>query len=86
MNSLEESIASRSRDNLKQDVIQRLSTWLHENNQLVNRIKIAWEGLSDAEKNDNRCIRIREDKRPQGEHARRYNAATAPEVAILMDN
>ena len=57
-----------------------------DNNHLIQQLKTAQDYLAEGSINEERMIIIREDKRPQGEHAHRYNAQSAPEVAILMDN
>ena len=63
-----------------------LTKWFHENNHLVRELKTARDVLAEAENSEERQIIIRENKRPQGEHTRCYNAQSAPEVTILMDN
>jgi hypothetical protein len=55
--------------------------------QSVTLTSTAWSwNSSEGANSEERQIIIREDKRPRGEHARRYNAQSVPEVAILMDN
>ncbi|KAL8616708.1 hypothetical protein ACOMHN_031690 [Nucella lapillus] len=56
---------------------------MHANNSYVQNLKSAKDELL-AEKNMK--VIIREDKRPQGEHSRRFNKQQSSEIAILMDN
>lgn len=57
--------------------LQRL---LHEHNQLIQLFKTALEMMPS----DDHKIVIRADKRPAGEHERRFNAPMLNEVAIVV--
>lgn len=87
LDSVENEISARSHSNLNPEIIDGLTTMLHENNQYVREIKTAKEVIDQhSEPTSTKKIVIREDRRPQGEHARRYNAPTSHEVAVLMEN
>jgi hypothetical protein len=89
MDSMEDSLCARLRNSgnrLNNAILTSLTTWLHEHNQFVSQIKTAMETVAELGNNDERKIVIREDKRPQAEHARRYNAQSTAEIAILMSN
>ena len=85
LDSLDSEIRARQYNNLDNDILHQLTHWFHEHNHLIRSLKTAREEIEDGNIEGNRKIVIREDKRPTGEHARRYNAQTAPEVAILME-
>lgn len=58
----------------------QLQQLLHEHNRLIQLFKTALEMMPS----DNHKIVIRADKRPAGEHERRFNAPTLNEVAIVV--
>ncbi|XP_054287893.1 uncharacterized protein LOC129003620 [Macrosteles quadrilineatus] len=60
--------------------VEDIQQMFHEENQLVRSFKTAMELLPT----DNYKVVIRADRRPPGEHERRYNAPTADEVAIVI--
>ena len=62
------------------DLIEQLQQLLHDQNQLVVLFKTSLEMMPS----DDHRIVIRADKRPAGEHERRYNAPTMNEIAILV--
>lgn len=64
----------------KREIIMQLQHLLHENNQLVKLFKTALEMMPS----DDHKIVIRADKRPAGEHERRFNAPMLNEVAIVV--
>lgn len=68
---------------LRREIIGELQHLLHEHNQLINTFKTARERMiSDRYK-----VVIRADKKPVGEHERRYNAPQVDEVAVvIVDN
>lgn len=70
------TIASRA----KRQILFELQTFLHQNNGLVRLFKTALDRMPS----DNHKIVIRADKTPFGEHARRFNAPTIDEVAIVI--
>lgn len=53
----------------KREIILQLQQLLHEHNQLIRLFKTALEMMPS----DNHKIVIRADKRPAGEHERRFN-------------
>ena len=63
-----------------QDIVTELQQMLHQHNTYVDILKTALQRMpSDAYK-----VVIRADKKPAGEHARRFNAPTTDEVAIVI--
>ena len=66
---------------LQMEIVLRLQEMLHEHHCYVRDIKCALEKMRAQE--DYRVV-IRPDKRPTGEHERRYNAPTTNEVAIIL--
>ena len=71
---------------LKAPVLQGLQEMLHQQNARVNEFKIAVEILAevpDYEKTACR-IKIHHERRPPGEHERRYNEPSVSEVALLL--
>ena len=85
LDSLAEQVQTRQFGQLRPEILQELTEWFMANNHLIRSLKTAQENIQETAA-ENRKIVILEDKRPAGEHARRYNAQTAPEVAILMEN
>lgn len=65
---------------VKRSIIEQLQTLFHEHNQLILLFKTAL----DLMPSDNHKIVIRADKTPAGQHARRFNAPTIDEVAIVV--
>ena len=84
LDSLEDQVEARTKDVLRPHIIESLSDWLRQNNRLVKDIKTSHEKMREKDNFQTMKIVIKEDLRPAGEHRRRYNAQTAPEVAILM--
>lgn len=70
------TIASRA----KRQIVSELQTFLHQHNELIQLFKTALDRMPS---DDHRII-IRPDKTPFGEHARRFNAPTIDEVAIVI--
>ncbi|KAF2891527.1 hypothetical protein ILUMI_14646, partial [Ignelater luminosus] len=64
----------------KREIIMQLQQLLHTHNQLVQFFKTALEMMPS----DDHKIVIRADKRPAGEHERRFNAPMLNEVAIVV--
>lgn len=62
------------------EIILSLQTLFHEHNNLVILFKTALDQMPS----DDYKVVIRADKRPTGEHERRFNAPTIDEVAIVM--
>lgn len=66
--------------NTRREIVSQLQTFLHQHNALVQLFKTALDRMPT----DNHKIVIRADKTPSGEHARRFNAPTIDEVAIVI--
>ncbi|XP_044741908.1 uncharacterized protein LOC123302880 [Chrysoperla carnea] len=67
---------------LRREIIRELQDFLHEHNRLINQFETARERMvSDRYK-----ILIRADKKPVGEHERRFNAPVVDEVAVVIVN
>ncbi|CAE1178297.1 unnamed protein product [Acanthosepion pharaonis] len=63
----------------RRDIVMSLQQMLHETNSYVRSCKYALENnTSDF------IIVIDADKRPQGEHERRYNAPASNEVSVIV--
>ncbi|XP_064619488.1 uncharacterized protein LOC135482932 [Lineus longissimus] len=71
--------------NLRTHLINGLNSLLHAQNKYIRQLKSAVEYLSLQESQDLRVV-IHEDKTPQKEHPRRYNAPSGDDVGILMPN
>ena len=68
---------------LQRDIIQKLQRLLHNHNQLINVFKTSLDQMAA----DDYKIVIRADKRPAGQHERRFNAPQTNEVAVvIVDN
>jgi hypothetical protein len=65
---------------LKEQLILDLQEMLHQQNPYVRDFKMALEKMTDS----NVRVIIHADKKPQGEHSRRFNAPSAKEIAVLM--
>lgn len=66
--------------NTRREIVSELQRMFHQHNELVKLFKIALDRMPS----DNHKIVIRADKTPVGEHARRFNAPTINEVAIVI--
>jgi hypothetical protein len=64
----------------RRHIVLNLQRCLHQHNNLVNIFKTSLDQMPT----DEYRIVIRADKRPPGEHERRYNAPTAGDVSIIM--
>ena len=69
-------------NDLDQNIMMDIQNMLHTNNLLIRQVKTAQESI--PQNTENYELVIRADKRPAGEHERRYNAPVVNEVAILM--
>ncbi|KAG7177471.1 putative Helitron helicase-like domain at N-terminus-containing protein 2 [Homarus americanus] len=86
LDTLEDQLRARGEhQNLNVDILERITAWLNENNHYMRELKTALEQVRQGNINDKKIL-IWENKRAQGEHARRFNAPTGAEVAILMSN
>jgi hypothetical protein len=70
---------------LRPHIIETLQQMLHQENTYVAQLKTAAQLLAEKQSPDLKVV-IHEEKRPSGEHPRRYNSPTGDEVAILMPN
>lgn len=66
--------------NLRREIVDRLQTMLHDENELVRLFQTALDQMPS----DDYSIVIRADKVPDGQHVRRFNAPTLEEVAIVI--
>lgn len=66
--------------NIRRNIVDGLQQLLHDENELVKLFKVALERMPS----DDHKIVIRADKAPVGQHARRFNAPTIDEVAIVI--
>lgn len=64
----------------KRNIIESLQALFHQHNELIRLFKTALDRMPS----DDFKIVIRADKRPTGEHEKRYNAPTIDEVAIII--
>lgn len=64
----------------KRQIISDLQIFFHQHNELIQLFKTALDRMPS----DDHKIVIRADRTPFGEHARRFNAPTIDEVAILI--
>ncbi|CAE1310394.1 unnamed protein product [Acanthosepion pharaonis] len=64
----------------RRDIIMSLQQMLHETNSYVRSFKYALENNTSSDF----IIVIDADKRPQGEHERRYNAPASNEVSVIV--
>lgn len=64
----------------RREIISELQNLFHERNHLVRLFKTALDRMPS----DDYQIIIRPDKRPAGEHERRFNAPVINEVAVVM--
>lgn len=65
---------------VKRRIVEQLQIFFHQYNELIALFKTALDRMPS----DNHKIVIRADKTPAGEHARRFNAPTIDEVAIVV--
>lgn len=64
----------------KRQIVSDLQIFFHQQNELIRLFKTALDRMPS----DDHKIVIRADKTPYGEHARRFNAPTIDEVAIVI--
>ena len=70
---------------LKRRIVDKLSLLLHELNNYVRQFKVEKEILESKDAAHQQwTVVIHEEKRPVGEHARRFNAQASDEVGISM--
>ena len=70
-------------DGLKPDIVSGINQLLVDDNHYVEVFKLAKEVFEKQDSPSN--IKI-ENKRPTGEHSRRYNSPLSDEIAVLMPN
>lgn len=85
MGNAEDQANQRCRNisGVRQDIILNLQHMIHQSHAYIGLFKYALEHMN--EQVDHKIV-IRADKRPAGEHERRYNAPTTNDVAIIMVN
>lgn len=66
--------------NVRLEIIDELQNLFHRENALVRLFQTALDRMPT----DNHKVVIRADKAPAGEHARRFNAPTIDDVAIVI--
>jgi hypothetical protein len=64
----------------RRHIVLNLQRFLHQNNLLVNIFKMSLDKMPT----DEYKVVIRADRRPEGEHERRYNAPIVDEVAVVI--
>ena len=71
---------------LKEAIVDKLCTMLHQCNHYVQLLKTVHEFLEQSD-NVHECqVMINEDQRPLGEHARQFNASISNDIGMLMPN
>ena len=68
---------------LSQDILKNLTEWFHHHNHYVRELKTAKDMIEEGNIEERKIV-IREDRRPQSDHERRYNSQKAAEVAITQ--
>ncbi|XP_046868525.1 uncharacterized protein LOC124460977 [Drosophila willistoni] len=66
--------------NVRREILSELQRFFHQHNELVKLFKNALDQMPT----DDHKIIIRADRTPLGQHARRFNAPTIVEVAIVI--
>lgn len=65
---------------VKRPIVEQLQTFFHQHNQLVALFRTALDHMPS----DDHKVVIRANKRPTGQHPRRFNAPTIDDVAIVV--
>ena len=73
-------------DGLRPDIVTSINELLINENRYVEIFKLAKEVFEQQDSPTNIKIVINENKRPSGEHSRRYNSPVSDEIAVLMPN
>ena len=73
-------------DGLRSDIVTSINELLINENSYVEVFKLAKEIFEQQDSPTNVKIVINENKRPSGEHSRRYNSPVSDEIAVLMPN
>ena len=73
-------------DGLRPDIVSGINQLLVDDNHYVEVFKLAKEVFEQQDSPSNIKIVINENKRPSGEHSRRYNSPVSDEIAVLMPN
>ena len=84
----ESEIAARCSivDGLRPEIVSSINELLIDNDSYVEVFKLAKEIFEQQDNPTNIRIVINENKRPLGEHSRRYNSPVSDEIAVLMPN
>ena len=73
-------------DGLRPDIVTSFNKLLINENSYVEVFKLAKEVFEQQDSPTNIRIVINGNKRPLGEHSRRYNSPVSNELAVLMPN
>ena len=73
-------------DGLRPDIVASINELLINENRCVEIFKLAKEVFEQQDSPTNIKIVINENKRPSGEHSRRYNSPVSDKIAVLMPN
>ena len=73
-------------DGLKLNIVSSINKLLINENHYIEIFKLAKEIFEQQDSPTNIKIAINENKRPSGEHSRRYNNPVSDEIAVLMPN
>ena len=71
---------------LRPDIVSSINELLINENRYVEIFKLAKEIFEQQDIPPNIKIVINENRRPSGEHSRRYNSPVSDEIAVLMPN
>ena len=71
---------------MRPDIVASINELLINENRYVEIFKLAKEVFEQQDSPTNIKIVINENKRPSGEHSRRYNSPVSDEIAVLMPN
>ena len=73
-------------DGWRPDIVTSITELLINENSYVEVFKLAKEIFEQQNSQTNIKTVINENKRPSGEHSRRYNSPVSDEIAVLMPN
>ena len=73
-------------DELRPDIVSRINQLLIDDNHYVEIFKVAKEISEQQDVPSDVKIVVNENKKPIGEHCRRYNSPINEEKAVLMPN
>jgi hypothetical protein len=70
----------KNMSSVREDIVKKLQQMVHEHNSYVQSFKTALQRMPS----DQLKVVIRADKKPAGEHARRFNEPVTNEVAVVI--